>query len=186
MSGSQTGRCRGIRRRLSLPQVIWREWRAATHWAETVSLLWKAPASPFSCVFANTVYSPANPIITFLLSFFVFLPFSVRARVHSDCGLHSSLALKGFKPAPLHLNGWEQAVPGGFLWVTQLAMERSDPTLLHIQPSFWRPASQPVSFMKTHTASSLLPCKTCGHFSTSHGTSKRPLPLTGRVLSHGH
>lgn len=103
-----------------------------------------------------------NPIITFLFSFFVFLPFSVWARVHSDCGLHYSLTLKGFQPAPLHLNGWEQAVLGGFHWVTQLAMERSDPTLLLIQPSV-QPANQ--LHANTHY---LLPCKTCGHFSTIH------------------
>lgn len=110
--------------------------------AMTVSLSEKHQWGLSNCVFANTVYSPGNPIITFLLPFCLSLilsfwkgPFKQRGPFY--------LTLKGFKPAPLLLNGWERAVRG-FLWVTQLAMERSDPASFTF--SFFLMAGQPRDF----------------------------------------
>lgn len=85
----------------------------------------------------------SNPIITFLLSFCLSAILSFWKGPFRDHGPFY-LILKGFKPAPPLLNGWEQTGLG-FLWVTQLAME---PSLLHIQLLF---DDQPAhDFIHTH------------------------------------
>lgn len=126
----------------------------------------KAPVNSFNWVFANTVYSLGNPIITFLLSFclsailsFWKAPFRERGPFY--------LLLKGFKPAPPLLNGWEQAGPG-FLWVTQLTMEQPGPGLLHIQPLF-----------DGHPAPWLHPCTL-----SAYCHAKQQLLLQPRTTSH--
>ncbi len=106
----------------------------------------KAPVNSFNCMFANTVYSLGNPIITFLLSFCLSAILSFWKGPFRDRGPFY-LILKGFKPAPPLLNGWEQTGLG-FLWVTQLAMERPGPASFTF--SLCLMASQPHDFIHTH------------------------------------
>lgn len=76
--------------------------------------------------------SLGNPIIAFLLLFCLVAIFSCWKAPFREKGPFYVL-LKGFKPAPPLLNGWERTGPS-FLWETQLAMGRQGQASIHMQP----------------------------------------------------
>lgn len=147
---------------------------------------WKAPVNSFNCVFANTVYSLGNPIITFLLSFCLSAILSFWKDPFRDRGPFY-LILKGFKPAPPLLNSWEQAGLG-FLWVTQLAMESPGPASFTF--SLCLMVGQPHDFIQTHYQP--IAMQNSGFFSkprtTSHRKPKKRPPrlLFSQALSHSY
>lgn len=108
---------------------------------------WKAPVNSFKlCVCQHGLFSGKSnnhippPVLSFSHS--QFLEGSIQRQ-----GSILPSPEKGFKPAPPLLNGWEQAGPG-FLWVTQLAMER--PGTASFTFSLCLMAGQPHDFMHTH------------------------------------